>query len=225
MHYHEQRQIRLEVHGDDFTGVGAKSELEWLSDQLAKHWPIDLRGILGPPSMPDVDHSIVILNRLVTWSDKGIELEADPRHVELLFKEVGCEGSKVTTPLVKERIEEALSSEELDADQAAMYRSASMRLAYLSQDRPDLLVLGKELAKGLKKPTQAHLQMLKRGVRYLRDHILDSFIYFLIRTSFLIWKYGLMQIMQVAFVRGKALLAQFCSWENARSGLLVNPRP
>ena len=161
---HEQRQIRFEVHGDDFTGVGAKS------DQLAKHWTIDLRGILGPPSMPDVDHSIVILNRLVTWSDKGIELEADPRHVELLLKEVGCEGSKVTTPLVKERIEEALSSEELDADQAAMYRSASMRLAFLSQDRPDLFVLGKELAKGLKKPTQAHLQMLKRGVRYLRSH-------------------------------------------------------
>ena len=51
-----------------------------------------------------------------------------------------------------------------------MYRSASMRLAYLSQDRPDLLVLGKELAKGLKKPTQAHFQMLKRGVRYLRSH-------------------------------------------------------
>ena len=170
LYYHEQRQIRLEVHGDDFTGVGAKAELEWLADQLAKHWAIDLRGILGPPSMPDADHSIVILNRLVTWSDKGIELEADPRRVELLLKEVGCEGSKVTTPLVKERIQEALSSEELDADQAAMYRSASMRLAYLSQDRPDLLVLGKELAKGLKKPTQAHLQMLKRGVRYLRSH-------------------------------------------------------
>ena len=124
----------------------------------------------GPPGMKDVDHSIVILNRLVTWTDKGIELEADPRHVALLIQEVGCEGSKVSTPLVKERIEEALNSEELSEEQATMYRSASMRLAYLSQDRPDLLVLGKELAKGLKKPTQAHFQMLKRGVRYLRSH-------------------------------------------------------
>ena len=43
-----------------------------------------------------------------------------------------------------------------------------MRLAYLSQDRSDLLVLGKELAKGLKRPTVANFQMLKRGVRYLR---------------------------------------------------------
>ena len=120
--------------------------------------------------MKEVDHSIVILNRLVTWTDKGIEMEADPRHVDLLLQEVGCEGSKVTTPLIKERIEEALTSEELDEETSAMYRSASMRLVYLSQDRPDLLVLGKELAKGLKRPTQTHLQMLKRGVRYLRSH-------------------------------------------------------
>ena len=134
-------------------------------------WTIDIRGILGPPGSKDVDHSIVILNRLVTWTDKGIELEADPRHVALLIQEVGCEGSKVSTPLVKERIEEeALNSEELSEEQATMYRSASMRLAYLSQDRPDLLVLGKELAKGLRKPTQAHFQMLKRGVRHLRSH-------------------------------------------------------
>ena len=170
LYFHEGFQIRCEVHGDDFTAVGPKDKLQWFADALKKFWTIDIRGILGPPGMKDVDHSIVILNRLVTWTDKGIELEADPRHVALLIQKVGCEGSKVSTPLVKERIEEALNSEELSEEQATMYRSASMRLAYLSQDRPDLLVLGKELAKGLKKPTQAHFQMLKRGVRYLRSH-------------------------------------------------------
>ena len=170
LYFHEGNQIRCEVHGDDFTAVGPKGKLQWFADSLKKFWTIDIRGILGPPGMEGVDHSIVILNRLVTWTNKGIELEADPRHVALLIQEVGCEGSKVSTPLVKERIEEALNSEELSEEQATMYRSASMRLACLSQDRPDLLVLGKELAKGLKKPTQAHFQMLKRGVRYLRSH-------------------------------------------------------
>jgi len=63
--------------------------------------------------MKDVDHSIVILNRVVTWTDKGIELEADPKHVALLIQEVGCEGSKVFTPLVKERFEETLNIFEL----------------------------------------------------------------------------------------------------------------
>ena len=86
---------------------------------------------------------------LESFGDVGrqghIEMEADPRHVDLLLQEVDCEGAKVTTPLIKERIEETLTSEELDEETSAMYRSASMRLAYLSQDRPDLLVLGKEL--------------------------------------------------------------------------------
>ena len=96
------------------------------------------------------------MNRLVTWTDRGIELEADPRHVDLLLNEVGCEGAKVPTPFVKERVEEALNAEDLDEELCGLYRSASMRLAYLSQDWPDRLVLGKELAKGLKRPTVAH---------------------------------------------------------------------
>ena len=70
---------------------------------------------------------------------------------------------------MKDRVEEALNAEELDEELCGSYRSASMRLAYLSQDRPDLLVLGKELAKGLKRPTVAHFQLLKRGVRYLES--------------------------------------------------------
>ena len=54
--------------------------------------------VLGPPSMSDVSHSITILNRLMAWTDRGIELEADQRHVDLLLSEVGCEGAKITTP-------------------------------------------------------------------------------------------------------------------------------
>ena len=95
----------------------------------------------------------------------------------MLLSEVGCEGAKVTTPLVKERLEEALNAEDLDEELCGLYRPASMRLAYLSQDQPDLLVLGEELAKGLKRPTVAHFQMLERGVRYLRanPHLIHLF--------------------------------------------------
>ena len=77
------------MRGDDFTGVGPKSKLEWFAAELKKVWPVDLRGILGPPSMSDFSLSIVILNRLITWTDCGIELEADPRHVGLLLNEIG----------------------------------------------------------------------------------------------------------------------------------------
>ena len=57
----------------------------------------------------------------MTWTDNGIELEADPRHVDLILKEVGCEGSKVTTPLVKERMEEVESAEKLNEADASQY--------------------------------------------------------------------------------------------------------
>ena len=169
LYFHPLREIRVEVHGDDFTGLGAKPELEWFSAELGKHWTVEVRGYLGPPGMVGTKQSIDILNRLVSWTSRGIELEADPRHADIILREVGCEGAKVTTALVKERIEEVEGAEPLTPEDALWYRSVSMRLAYLAQDRPDLQVLAKELAKGLKTPTTAHLMMLKRGARYLRN--------------------------------------------------------
>ena len=50
----------------------------------------------------------------LTWTERGIELEADPRHAELIIREMGCQGAKVTTALVKERLEEVESSEPLE---------------------------------------------------------------------------------------------------------------
>ena len=169
LYFHPVREIRVEVHGDDFTGLGAKDQLEWFAKELGKHWTVETRGYLGPPGMPGTKQSIDILNRLVTWTERGIELEADPRHVELILREMGCEGAKVTTALTKERVDEVKDAEPLDDEEAKRYRSVSMRLSYLAQDRPDLQVLAKELAKGLKNPTTAHWMMLKRGARYLRN--------------------------------------------------------
>ena len=168
LYYHPLREIQVEVHGDDFTGLGTKAELEWFAEELGKHWTVEVRGYLGPPGMVGTQQSIDILNRLVSWTSRGIELEADPRHVDIILKEVGCEGAKVTTALVKEKIEQVEEAEPLSSEDASWYRSVSMRLAYLSQDRPDLQVPAKELAKGLKSPTTAHMMMLKRGARYLR---------------------------------------------------------
>ena len=61
--------------------------------------------------------------------------------MDLLLKEIDCEGANVTTPLIKERLEEVQDAEALDSDVAAKYGSVSMRLSYLAQDRLDLLVL------------------------------------------------------------------------------------
>ena len=170
LYFHEERSLRLNVHGDDFTVVGSYEELKWLEAELGKVWTVETRGILARPGseLPGVIHQISVLNRLVTWTHEGIEMEADPRHVDLVLEQLGLEKSlSVTTPLVKTK-EEDMDKTPLGTAEAALYRSIAMRIGYLSMDRPDLLRTVRELAKGLKEPQQHHWGLLKRAARYLR---------------------------------------------------------
>jgi hypothetical protein len=81
----------------------------------------------------------------------------------------GVSGTKVTTPCVKQSSEEAQSEDvPLELERAKTYRSAAMRAAYLSQDRPDLQYAVRELAKGMKEPTERHWTALKRLARFLK---------------------------------------------------------
>ena len=42
------------------------------------------------------------MNKIVRWTPAGIELEADPRHAEIVIRELGLEQAKpVTTPGAK----------------------------------------------------------------------------------------------------------------------------
>ncbi|CAE6933232.1 RE2 [Symbiodinium sp. CCMP2592] len=169
LYFHPEHGLRCNVHGDDFTVVGGYNKLQWLIESLQKAWTIEVRGILARPgsSLPGVTHSISVLNRLVTWTNEGIEMEADPRHVDLVLEHLGLNNSSpVTTPLVKSTGDEDESP--LSREDAGLYRSIAMRIGYLSSDRPDMLRTVRELAKGLKEPTQYHWNLLKRAGRYLR---------------------------------------------------------
>ncbi|CAE7251708.1 unnamed protein product [Symbiodinium sp. CCMP2592] len=169
LYFHPEHGLRCNVHGDDFTVVGGYNKLQWLIESLQKAWTIEVRGILARPgsSLPGVTHSISVLNRLVTWTNEGIEMEADPRHVDLVLEHLGLNNSSpVTTPLVKSTGDEDESP--LSKEDAGLYRSIAMRIGYLSSDRPDMLRTVRELAKGLKEPTQYPWNLLKRAGRYLR---------------------------------------------------------
>lgn len=106
IYFHEERRLYANVHGDDFTIVGEFEQLKWLIDTLKASWTLDVRGILARPGsgLPasEVTHSISVLNRLVTWTEKGIEMEADPRHVKLVLQQLNLEAATpVSTPLIK----------------------------------------------------------------------------------------------------------------------------
>jgi hypothetical protein len=60
-----------------------------------------------------------ILNKVVRWTDAGLELEADPRHAELVVRELGLEKATVSKVSgVKSRGGEDVVEEEPSRDEA-----------------------------------------------------------------------------------------------------------
>ena len=79
VYFHPSRDVRVLVHGDDFTVAGGESELKSVAEVFQNKYKAEVRRILGP------DHhdmkAITILNRIVEWTDAGIQYEAGPWHV------------------------------------------------------------------------------------------------------------------------------------------------
>ena len=113
--------------------------------------------------MSDVQEAIH-LNRLLRLYPPGAEggerweLEADPRHVEILVSQMGLsnESKAVSTPGVRTTDEE--DGKELGAEDRACYRSWTMRASYLSQDRCELQFAVKELARRMLQPNTKNMQ-------------------------------------------------------------------
>ena len=127
-------------------------------------------GILGPNrSLCDVQE-ITCLNKILRWvkddSGEAIEIEADPRHVEIICMKMKlAKTSKaVVTPGVK--LQEADLGKDLHGDEQTAFRSVVTRANYL-EDRPDIRYATKEAARLMSQPWELGITMLKRLARYL----------------------------------------------------------
>ena len=74
------------VHGDDFLGVGPEEHLKDLRKTLEDKYKLKVE-MLGHSEGEKAE--IKILNKIVRETKDGIELEADPRHVEIAVRELG----------------------------------------------------------------------------------------------------------------------------------------
>ena len=116
----------------------------------------------------------IYLNRLVRLYPPGAEggerweIEADPRHVEILVSQMGLnnESKAVSTPGVRMTDED--DGKGLDAENRACHRPRTMRASYLSQDRCELQFAVRELARRMQQPNTKNMQALKRLVRFLK---------------------------------------------------------
>ena len=101
-----------------------------------------------------------------------MEIEADQKHVPRLLEDLGLtQGNVVKTPRVKLSATETDAIENssiLEGEQATLFRSGTMRCAYLAQDRAHISEAIKCLARGMSKPRTGHMMQLKRVARYLK---------------------------------------------------------
>ena len=113
--YHATRNISVVVHGDDFTALGTDDDLDVYEKGLAKHFELKIRGRIGEGCTGP--NEIKILNRCLKLTSRGLEYEADPRHIDLLSDAFKLEkANAVGTPGVKEKGHEAFSEKGEDTD-------------------------------------------------------------------------------------------------------------
>ena len=104
----------------------------WTASRLNEKVILKKKAVLDPDDRDD--KTVVILNRLVNWvslseSRNHIEIEADPRHREILLAKLKLDGANtgsVATPAVKvqERTPRVLTK--LEKERPSLFRSATM---------------------------------------------------------------------------------------------------
>ena len=78
------------VHGDDFVAVGTSAGLKKTSEALENMYRLKVQ-ILR--SRKDCDQEIRVLNKIIRYTASVIEMEADPKHPEIVACEPRFEGA------------------------------------------------------------------------------------------------------------------------------------
>ena len=163
------RRLTASVHGDDFTIAGPKSQLDWLKLQMEQKYELTELGRLGPGETDDKE--VKVLNRMIRWTSRGVEYEADPRQVERFVVDLGLEGCKhVSTPGVKQTHENLQKDQQLPEYKQTAYRAVAARGNYIAADRPELQFPAKEICRWMASPSDSGTQALKRMGRFLEHH-------------------------------------------------------
>ena len=104
------------VHGDDFTAIGTKKNLDHYEAELNNKFDLKVRSRLS--NEEGTDKEIRLLNKIIRIKEDGAYYEADPRHAELIIQSLGVQGCTPSlTPGVEENhdvIEEAIQDSVVD---------------------------------------------------------------------------------------------------------------
>ena len=167
---HKLKNLATSVHGDDFTTVGPKVELDWLEAKLEAKYELRKGGRLGPGENDSKE--FLVLNRAIRWTETGLEYEADPRQAERLLEGLGLAGDckSTATPGLKALVEQLAEDVALPVSAITGFRAQAARANYLAADRIDLQFAAKEVCRYMSAPTETSVAAMKRLGRYLLGH-------------------------------------------------------
>ena len=164
VYHHKARGLVTLVHGDDYTTAGEPADLRWMKAELEKAYEIKTQ-VVGPEG----DVTGKVLNRIITYTGHGFELEADPRHAEMIVEQLGVTGpGGVTTAGCQNEEPESPDKEvRLEAGDVTSFRGVSARSMYLGPDRPEMLYASKEVCREMSEPSVGGLDKITRIAKFL----------------------------------------------------------
>ena len=112
VYFNAEEDMVVMVHGDDYLCSGPIASPHKLKGQLAKAFEIKSCMLGDRPGMETEGKN---LNRIVRVTKEGWQIEADPRHAELIIQELGLSQAKgLSTPAVDEPEAEEESCRDID---------------------------------------------------------------------------------------------------------------
>ena len=75
------------MHVDDLLCTGLREDLMWLKKQLLKEYELETK-LMGDDD-DDMEKNAVYLGRTLEWSEDGLGVRPDQRHVRSLLREFG----------------------------------------------------------------------------------------------------------------------------------------
>lgn len=163
---HRERGLLTVVHGDDCVMAGTQVQLDMLEGNLALRYEINTQRL--QPTNGDLVEGMV-LARIRRWTRQGWQLEADPRHCELIMEQLQLQTER---PLSSRYADDDSKDDEggnddLTGQNITVFRGIAVRMNHLSLGRPDLIFTAKEACRDMSRPSVSYVAKLRRIGRCL----------------------------------------------------------
>ena len=94
--WHQEKQIKTLVHGDDYVSSGTVEAMNWLEAEVEKAYEMKTQKLVNADGYK-VEGKV--FNRVIRRTGGGWEMKADPRHAELVVEKSGLRDDKgIDTP-------------------------------------------------------------------------------------------------------------------------------